>query len=256
LLYCLYNTAREDDVKRTLAILLSNLALVACSMSADAQEGERSGGAVTQRSFDLAGFDAVGLAGSPDLVVRVGGPHSVRAEGDAEMLERLDLRVEDGTLKVGYKKGKWSMNWGNRPKTVIYVTVPALRRAALAGSGDIRIDRVEGNSFEASIAGSGDITIAQMQVGTANFSIAGSGGITASGAAQTASASIAGSGDIDAGALQSRTASASVMGSGDIRIRATETANVSIMGSGDVLVGGSARCTVNKRGSGSVRCGA
>jgi hypothetical protein len=243
---------------RTLALLLSNIALVACNMSAEAQEGgsEPGSGTATQRSFNLTGFNAVSLAGSPDLIVTVGGAHSVRAEGDAEMLDRLDLRVEGGTLKVGYKKGNWSMNWGSRPKTRIFVTAPSLRAASLAGSGDIRVDRVQGDSFEASVAGSGDIAIAQMQVGTANFSIAGSGGITAAGAAQTASASIAGSGDIDAGALQSRTASASVMGSGDVRIRASETANVSIMGSGDVLVGGSARCTVNKRGSGSVRCGA
>jgi hypothetical protein len=45
-------------MKHTLGILLSNLALVACNMSADAQEadrGDRGGGPVTQRSFDLAG---------------------------------------------------------------------------------------------------------------------------------------------------------------------------------------------------------
>ena len=243
---------------RTLGILLSNLALVACSMSADAQEGEREvgGGAITQRSFDLAGFDAVGLAGSPNMVVTVGGPHSVRAEGDAEMLERLELRVEDGTLKVGYKKGNWSMNWGSRPRTTIYVTLPALRAASVAGSGDIRVDRVQGDSFKASVAGSGDIAVGQLQVGAANVSIAGSGGIKAAGAAQTASASFAGSGDIDAAALQGRTASASVMGSGDVRIQASETANISIMGSGDVYVSGSARCTINKRGSGDVHCSA
>jgi hypothetical protein len=241
---------------RTVAILLSNLALVACNMSADAQESRGGGGPATQRSFDLAGFDAVGLAGSPNLVVKVGGPHSVRAEGDAETLERLDLRVEDGTLKVGYKKGSWSVDGGNHARTTIYVTLPALRAASLAGSGDIQVDRVQGDSFKASVAGSGDIAVDQMQGGAADFSIAGSGGIRAAGAAQSASVSIAGSGDIDAGALQSRTASASVMGSGDVRIQASETANVSIMGSGDVYVSGSARCTINKRGSGEVHCSA
>lgn len=243
---------------RTLAILVSNLALIACNMSADAQGSapREGGGSATQRSFDLAGFDAVGLSGSPDVVVTVGGPHAVRAEGDAELLDRLDLRVDGGTLKIGYKKGNWSMNWGSRPKTTIYVTVPALRAASVAGSGDIRVDRVQGDSFEASVAGSGDIDIAQMQVGGANFSIAGSGNIRAKGAAQNAAASIAGSGDIDVGALQSRTASASVMGSGVVRIAATETANISIMGSGDVYVNGPARCTISKRGSGEVHCNA
>jgi hypothetical protein len=239
-----------------MAILLSTLALVACNITADAQEGESGGGPVTQRSFNLTGFDAVGLAGSPDLVVRVGQPHSVRAEGDAEMLERLDLRVEDGKLRVGYKKGNWSMNWGSRPKTTIYVTLPALRGASLAGSGDIRIDRVEGNSFDASVAGSGDIAIAQLQVGTLNMKVAGSGNIKAAGAAQNASASVAGSGDIDLRAVQSRIASAKVVGSGDIRIQASETADVAIAGSGDVWVSGPARCTVSTRGSGNVHCNA
>ena len=246
-------------MKHTLGILLSNLALVACNMSADAQEadrGDRGGGPVTQRSFDLAGFDAVGLAGSPNVLVTVGGAHSVRAEGDAETLDRLELRVEDGTLKIGTKKGSWSVGWTNRARTIIHVTVPALRGVSVAGSGDIRVDRVQGEAFEASVAGSGDIELAQLQVGSANFSVAGSGNIKARGTAQQASASVAGSGDIDAGALQSRTATASVMGSGDVRLAATETANISIMGSGDVYVSGPARCSINKRGSGEVHCNA
>ncbi len=240
---------------RLAAILMSTLALGACNANAQDAQGD-GGGKMTQRDYQLSGFDAVGLAGSPDVIVKVGGAHSVRAEGDSETLDRLDIRVEDRTLKIGMKKTSgWSMGFGrDRAKTTIYVTLPAIRAAAVAGSGDIDIDRVEGDSFNASIAGSGDIAVAQMQVGEAKFSIAGSGAIKAAGSAQRGSASIAGSGDIDAARFQVRTASASIMGSGDIRIHASETADISIMGSGDVEVGGPARCTVNKRGSGEVRC--
>jgi hypothetical protein len=246
-------------MKRTLAILLSNLALVACSMSADAQQGERSGdaGPMVTRNFDLAGFDAVGLAGSQDVEVRVGGAFAVRAEGDAETIERLELRVEDGTLKIGQKRGSFNMGWSrDRPKTRIFVSLPAIRAASLAGSGDMRIDRVEGERFEASLAGSGDIQIGQLRVGALAAKVAGSGNIKAAGAAQSASVSIAGSGDVDVAAVQSRTASASVVGSGDARIQASDTADISIAGSGDVWVTGSARCTVSKRGSGTVHCNA
>ena len=242
---------------RTLALLISNLALVACNMSAEAQEdrGPRSAGPAVTRSFDLAGFDAVGSAGSQDVIVTVGGAHAVRAEGDADSLERLDLRVEDGTLKIGHKKGNWSVGWSrDRPRTVIYVTLPAIRAASVAGSGDMKIDRVQGDEFAANIAGSGDIEVGQLRVASLNFSVAGSGNIKAAGSAQNGQVSVAGSGDIDAGAVQMRTASASVVGSGDVRIGAQETANVSIMGSGDVWINGPARCTINKRGSGDVHC--
>ena len=239
------------------AILLSTLALTACN-SAEAQRGDTaSAGPATQRSYDLAGFQGVGLAGSQNVIVTVGPAYSIRAEGDAESLDRLDIRVENGTLKIGAKKNSWSVGWNsNRPRTTVYVSVPALASAAIAGSGDMRIDRVQGQRFAASIAGSGDMDIAALRVGEAKFSIAGSGGIKAAGNAATSNISIAGSGDLDLQGLETRTASISVMGSGNVRARAMETANVSVMGSGDVNIEGSARCTVNKRGSGGVRCGA
>jgi hypothetical protein len=240
---------------RLAAILMSSLVLVACNMGANAQEREAPRGPVTQRSYALTGFDGVGLAGSPDVIVTVGGAHSVRAEGDPEALERLEIKVEEGTLKIGNRKGNWNVAFGrDRPRTVVYVTLPAIRLASVAGSGDMRVDRVQGDSFEASVAGSGDIEIGQMQVVEASFSVAGSGNIKAAGTAQRASASVAGSGDIDTRGVQVRTASASVAGSGDIRIHASETADISIVGSGDVEVGGTARCNVSKRGSGEVRC--
>ena len=241
---------------RLAVILLAGLAAAACNMTASAQKGEGRGGPAVQPSYALTGFDAVGSAGSHDVIVTVGGQHAVRAEGDAETLDRLEIEVEDGTLKIRPRKdSSWSMGWGDdRPKTRIFVSMPSIRAAAVAGSGDIQIDRVQGDRFKASVAGSGDIQIAQMQVREAEFAIAGSGDIKASGTAESTSAKIAGSGDIDIGGVQVRTASASIAGSGDIHINASETADISIVGSGNVDVAGSARCNVSKRGSGEVRC--
>ena len=243
---------------RAAIVLISTLALAACNMSADAQEGDRAPGRTTQRSFDLAGFDGVSLGGAYDVVVAVGPAHSVRVEGDSEEIERMEIKVEDGDLQIGRKKGdKWNLGWrrGHAPVTV-YVTAPTLRSASIGGSGDIRIDRVEGPDFSASIGGSGDISIASLRVDEASFSIAGSGGITAAGSAGSTDVSVAGSGDIDLDRLQSRTASVSIVGAGDVRARASDTASVSIMGSGDVTLGGGAKCSVTKMGSGNVRCGA
>jgi hypothetical protein len=239
---------------RKISLLACVAALGACNMAADAREGSDAG-PMTQRSYNLAGFDAVSLAGSHDVIVRVGPAHSVRAEGPAAVLDRLEIEVENGSLKIGTKRGPgWSFS-GNRPRTVIHVTMPAIRAAAIGGSGDMRIDPVEGGRFAASIGGSGDMDIASLRVGGADFSIAGSGGIRAAGRADQANVSVQGSGDMDLEALETRTASVSVIGSGDVRARAMSAANVSIMGSGDVSITGSARCNVNKMGSGSLRCG-
>ena len=242
---------------RTTLILASALILGACNMAADAQGGAEGGGPRSQRSFDLAGFDAVSLAGPHDVIVTVGPAHSVRAEGDTETLNRLKIEVQGSNLKIGMEHGNWSDGWKrDRPKTTIYVTLPAIRAAAIAGSGDMKVDRAEGTRFAGSIAGSGDLQIASLRTGDADFSIAGSGGITAAGTAGKADISIAGSGDVNLEGLEIRTASVSIVGSGDVRARAMETADVSIMGSGDVSLTGPAKCNVSKRGSGSVRCGA
>lgn len=241
---------------RKAMILVSTLVLAACNMMASAQEGSgEPAGPATQRSYDLNGFDGVSLAGSHNVIVTVGGAHSVRAEGPSEVLDRLDIRVENGTLKVGTKKGNWSTGWSNdRARTQIFVSLPAIRAAAIAGSGNMKVDQVAGEKFKASIAGSGDLDIAQLKVGEADFSVAGSGNVRATGTAERSNVSIAGSGDVDIGNVQARSASASVVGSGDVRVNASETADVSITGSGDVYVAGSARCRVSKRGSGDVHC--
>jgi hypothetical protein len=206
------------------------------------------------QNFPVGAFTKVALGGSADVVVTVGGPPSVRAEGDAERIGRMDIRVEGDALKIGSKRHGW--NWGDKGgRVIVYVTVPSLAAAEIGGSGDMKIDKVQGGSFAAAIGGSGDMTIASLQTNEANVSLAGSGSVTAGGKAQHATLSIAGSGDIDLGNLEVRTANVSVVGSGDAAIKAMESATVSIMGSGDVTVSGGGKCQVNKMGSGNVNCG-
>lgn len=239
-----------------LLIAVSAIALAACS-GADAREGDhaRTDQRGDSRSYQVGEFDAVSLGGQHNVIVRVGPAASVRAEGAAEDLDRLEIVGERGELKIRNKRrGEWRMDWSGSPVTV-YVTTPRLRAASIAGSGDMRIDRVDSERFNGSVAGSGDLEIAGLAVRDADFSIAGSGNIRAAGAAARQTISIAGSGDVDAPGLDSRTLDVKIMGSGGVRARATEHANVNIMGSGDVQLQGGAECSVRKAGSGSVRCG-
>jgi len=232
-------------------LLGAAMMLGACTSSGHDDEARATG----QRSFEVGGFDRIALAGSYDVVVTVGAAGSVRAEGDAERLERLEIRVEGGELRIGSRNRRgWSWG-GDHGRVVVHVGVPALTAAAVAGSGDMRIDRIEGRAFTAAVAGSGDLDIGALRVAQASFSVAGSGNVRAAGAAARAEVSIAGSGDADLGGLESRTAEVTVLGSGDARSRATESASVTLMGSGDVTVTGGARCSIEKRGSGDVHCG-
>jgi putative autotransporter adhesin-like protein len=238
---------------RAAAALLSTVLIAAaCHAGGNAEETRHP---TAQRDFPVAGaFDRIALAGSSDVIVTVGGAASVRAEGDAETLDRLEIVNEGGQLRIGMRpdSGNW-FRWRHHRVTV-HVTVPALAGATIAGSGDMRIDRVEGARFAAAVTGSGDLSVGAAAVGDANFSVTGSGDIVAAGRAERASAAVVGSGDLRLRGLEAADATISVAGSGNIDIRATRSAAIELRGSGDINVAGPARCTISKSGSGEVRC--
>lgn len=238
--------------------LTAALLLGACNMHADAREDSGNHQNI-RRNFPVGDFQKIALAGSPDVVVTVGGAPSVRAEGDQALIDRLLITVQNGELVIGSKRDQsWSWNLGshqNRSVT-IYVTAPSLAAASISGSGDMKIDKIAGNDFSGSVVGSGDLSLASLQVAQARFSTTGSGDISAAGKAQQATISVAGSGGLAAGGLEIANATVSIVGSGDVTAHATQTADVSIMGSGDVNLSGTAKCSIHKMGSGDVHCGA
>ncbi|HWK36202.1 head GIN domain-containing protein [Sphingomonas sp.] len=242
-----------------LLIVLAALPLAACGSVAMGNEGGAkapASGSGDARSFQIAGFDAVDLRGSDDVDVKVGPAFSVRAEGPSAELDKLDIRKDGSTLKVGRVR-RDGFSWGaDHGKAVrVYVTLPALKGASVAGSGDMTVDRVTGGNLDASIAGSGDLTIGEVGVASAALSIAGSGDIALKGRADRIKVSIAGSGGVDGEGLKAAGADVSIAGSGDVRADVTGNATVSLMGSGDVDLGAGAHCTTTKMGSGEVRCG-
>lgn len=242
--------------------LAGALALVACNdssaKSADAKV--TPSGQQGQRAFQLANFDRVALKGPDNVEVRVGPAFSVTAQGDTGVMQALEIKLDGSTLEIGRKNQRSGFRWGDDDgdeagPVKVTVTMPAIRGAALAGSGDLSIDRVTGDSFEASLAGSGDMMLAGLAVRSADLSIAGSGDMRAAGTADQVEVSIAGSGDADGSGLAAKGAEVSIAGSGNARLAVDGAARVSIVGSGDVDLGPKARCEKSVMGSGDVTCG-
>ncbi|WP_380784704.1 head GIN domain-containing protein [Sphingomonas sp. R86521] len=234
--------------------LLIPLAACSFSSSSDAEgtavAAQGSGGA---RSFQVTDFTGIALKGSDDIDVRVGTGFSVRAEGPTAELDKLRIDKDGSTLNVG-RKNRTGLNWSGGSKVKVFVTLPRLIEANVAGSGNMTVDRVEGSKFDGGIAGSGNLQVAALQVEEAAFSIAGSGNATAAGTAKALKIEIAGSGNVEGSKLQARSATVAIVGSGDATAVVNGAAQVDMMGSGDVDLGPNAHCKVSKMGSGSVRC--
>jgi hypothetical protein len=231
------------------------IGLTACSVhwnDDDDGPGLAASGSGTTRTYQVVDFTGVDLKGSDDVDVRVGAGYSVRAEGPSEQLDRLRIGKDGDTLVVGRRSG---MSLGRSGPVKIFVTMPRLAAARIAGSGDMAVDRVEGPAFTGNIAGSGNLVIATVAVDRTKLRIAGAGDVTAAGRTGSLGIEIAGSGDIHAPSLTATQAAVSIAGSGNVRARVDGPATVSIMGVGDVDLGPGARCTISKKGVGSVRCG-
>lgn len=244
---------------RILLIALTALPLMACN--GDATIGQKSGivveaqGSGDARSYAARDFAKVELRGSDDVEVSTGGDFSVRAEGNADILDRIEIRIDGDKLIVG-RKDRSGWNWGSEDGdgVRILVSMPTIRSGLLAGSGDLTVNRAVGD-FDGDLAGSGDLTIGILQGGRSKFSLAGSGTISASGQIDRFDLSIAGSGNFNAPGLTAGGADITIAGSGDTRALVSGDATVTILGSGDVDLGPNARCKASTMGSGEVRCG-
>jgi hypothetical protein len=239
------------------AIAAAALAAVSVSTPACSNDRADNGGATVSRNYSVGGFRQIEVAGPYDVDVRTGANQMVSAQGSEKLLERTVVEVKGDRLiiRTQNRKGWFRMGWSSSGKARFVVTVPQLNAATIAGSGDIRVDKVGGSSFEGTIAGSGALGIGMIDVQMLKLSIAGSGDAKASaGKAQNAEYEIAGSGGVEAGGIAAQSLKVSIAGSGSVRANAARTADVDIVGSGDVIVTGGAKCNVSKAGSGDVRC--
>ncbi len=236
---------------RTFAIAVAALAASACHSGADAEE--RDAGSSVSRTYQVGAFDKIVVAGSYDVTVTTGGAPGVSATGGEKLLDQTEVVVENGTLKIMPKKNeRW--RWGKRDKAQFTVTTAMLHGAVIAGSGEITINRVEGD-FQGKVAGSGELHLAAVDGGVIDLTIAGSGKVGAAGKARSTKIVIAGSGNVDASGLVAETTDVAIAGSGNVNASASDSGKIQIKGSGNVAISGGAKCEISKAGSGNVTCG-
>lgn len=186
----------------------------------------------------LAPFDAIDVAVPFDVVWQASAQPRLHAEGDPELLEKLEIDSSGGTLRLTNRKSILRWGWSSSRPLKIVVSSPTLKQASLTGSGDLKVQGVRGKEFSVSLRGSGDLVLADVQAEVLNAELGGSGNLTAIGAVDGVSARLKGSGDIRFGDLKAKMVGATLSGSGDLKLWASEKAILRCKGSGDITVGG------------------
>jgi hypothetical protein len=234
------------------AVIAASAATSACG-----HQRHENAGPTVSRNYQVGSFQQIEVAGPYEVQVHTGANPGVTAQGPQKLLERTVVEVKGDKLIIHPQQhnGWFSFGFGSNRGAKFDVTVPQLSGATIAGSGDIHVDNVRGDSFVGAVGGSGGLDVGNVAVQTLKLSIAGSGDVRArAGTAHSAEYGITGSGGIDGGGVTVQQLKASIAGSGDVKAHATGAADISIMGSGDVEVSGGAKCSVSKHGSGDAHC--
>ncbi len=218
-----------------LALLLGGLA-VALLYHFDAFGGSNSTSSTTEGSGmpatqarDAAAFNSVELAGSNNVLIRVGEKRSVVVRADDNLLDRVTTEVQSGKLVIANTPGSFT----TKSPMSVEVNVPTLNALTLTGSGNIVVNGIETESLKVTLPGSGTLT--------------------GSGTATRLDVTVSGSGTVQFTQLVANDAQAVVSGSGTIFITATTTLDASVSGSGAILYTGNPQdVTKSVTGTGAI----
>jgi hypothetical protein len=196
-------------------------------------------------------FHAITSGGSFNVYVKIGTTESLKIEGSSEDLQRISTIVQNGMLKISYKRD--ANNWNTSLNKVnIYITAVKLDGLILSGSGLIELDgKMSSASADIRLSGSGKIK-ANIDTQSAEVALSGSGELELGGKTGVLTASISGSGELNALDLIADSSTINVVGSGSAYVNAKENLKANLMGSGNVKYKGNPEVTISKVGSGNV----
>lgn len=199
-------------------------------------------------------FSGINVAGPFNVVIRLGQKEEVRMEGDKEVIGRIETKVENSVLRIGFKDRKRTWNWNadGGSKVKIFVTVRNLKSISVSGSGKAIVEgTLRGDSLSSVISGSGSLTV-NAQVKSFTGVVSGSGSIAASGSAARSEVTVSGSGNFRGREFKANSAEVRVSGSGSVAIHADSHLEAVLSGSGNIRYSGNPHVDVTKSGSGNV----
>lgn len=227
---------------------LTALTMFFCTTALNAQN---------RQARQVSDFTKISFAVPGKLYLKQGSPQRVEIEGDRELLEEIETKVEGGRLKIGKDDGNWfNWNFGDDEKITVYITVPEIDGVSVSGSGNvIGQSKIKTNDLDLKVSGSGSMALDVDASGDVEADVSGSGNMDLRGHFESFESDISGAGKVTLSASIDTSADFQISGSG--RIEAKGSADVvksDISGSGKVLAADlrTNRCEVRISGSGDV----
>ncbi len=242
---------------KKVSILIAFAALgVFCAVAAQAESVRGEGRYVSQTLAHLMPFNALEVHGDIAVEVRQAAAQQVTLHGRANLVALADVRVENSTLMVDYKR---PLHVSGKDELRVTVFVPQLTSVTVRHDGKVHLqDSFETPQITLNAADEGEMTVAHLKADTVRVQVmnkadidierldaqmleAGTFGkaeFEVSGHAQTAQFTNNSTQDIDAANLRAQTVHATANNKGDIEVFATQTLKAAANATGEITYHG------------------
>ncbi|WP_426756134.1 head GIN domain-containing protein [Myxococcus sp. Y35] len=161
------------------SIVASFLLFAAC---AHAEEPQANASARQRGDVrEVADFDEVSVSHGIKAEVKV-GPKSVRLEGPEELLSRITLEVDDGTLRTRVDN-KSSLNRFRGSSVRLYVSSPRVEGIHASGGSRVEADATRTDEFDVGASGGSIINVRGVDARQVEAEASGGSQVTLSGRA-------------------------------------------------------------------------
>ena len=176
------------------------------------------------KTYALADFTRVSASAGVSVDVTAGADYAVVATSSGEGLERLDIKVVNGELKIGRKPMK-GFRWKRGDEVLVKVSLPALEALDVSSGASVDAVGVDAGAFAIDVSSGASVDIV--------------------GRCDALTVDVSSGGSVDAETFECRTANASASSGGSADIFASESVNGDASSGGSIDVSGSPK-TVNK----------
>ena len=207
--------------------------------------------------FEVSNFTAIESSAVANIEIRQATETSVIAEGDDDLLDLLNVRVDKQTLviEMNNKRKKLFRNRSN--KLTIFISTPNLTKIESEGVGNITIEgSFETPKLKIDSEGVGNFRAENLYAGTVEIESDGVGNIKVGGNAESVYIKSEGIGNTDAKDLISLTTYVESDGVGNVSCYASEYLKIDSEGIGNTTYYGKPKqSNINKDGVGRIRAG-
>ena len=230
-------------------LLLSTLIFttsIACAQTRQAKD-----------EFQVSNFTAIKSSAVANIEIKQAKETSVIAEGDDDMLDLLEVKVDNHTLVIEMNNKRMKLFKNRSNKLTIFISTPNLTEIDSEGVGNITIDGgFETPKLTVNSEGVGNIKAEHLYARTVEIESNGVGNIKVGGNAENVYIKSDDIGNTDARNLVSQNTHVESDGIGNVSCYASEYLKIESDGVGNITYYGKPKQTnINKDGVGKIRDG-